>query len=70
MHPWLRKRVPVSAWLISIGYMITMQASDTGDGRLVGIWFWTAIPLFWAWTLTMWQIQKRRGPKRAADFQT
>jgi membrane protein DedA with SNARE-associated domain len=61
---WLRivRKIPVSAWVVSILYMfgMTLLPPDSQSERFQTLWFWTAIPLFWIWALAIWALQRRK----------
>ncbi|MGR4862856.1 hypothetical protein [Caulobacter sp. LARHSG274] len=69
---WLKiaRRLPLSAWIVSILYMLamTLLPPDDQSERFQTLWFWTAIPLFWIWTFAVWGLRRRKtGPDETAD---
>jgi hypothetical protein len=48
------KPKPWSAFAAVVAYMFLMLWLDQTE-----VWFWTAIPLYWAWVAVVWRLQSR-----------
>ncbi|MBX3485389.1 hypothetical protein, partial [Phenylobacterium sp.] len=56
------KPKPLSAFLALVAYMFAMVAIEQTE-----LWFWTALPLYWAWVSAVWWWQAKRAGALNAD---
>ena len=69
MFSWMTKKIPLSSYVLLVGYMMIVFFASPIEHRDANlkIWFVTALPLAWAWTVFIWWRQSRSKHKNSSD---